>query len=80
MLAPAASIAVYCFIAIHSPDGKDVTYVDAAHVFMIRPLAPQHEQHVAKGVRTILYIDGQKVGVSETPQEIQAMLKECEVK
>jgi hypothetical protein len=63
-----------CLITFHSPDGQLLT-VEAKHVIAVRP-APSSE-HVAAGTKSILYVGGQKFGITETPAEAEIMINDC---
>lgn len=69
-------IPLSCFLALHTPDHQELL-VEAKQIFVLRGLAKELEQHVAKGTKTIIYVDGQKIGIKETPEEIKSMIENC---
>ena len=71
-------LATGCFIIVHGPNGKDELHVDASSIFIVRPTTKDIEPHIAAGTKTILYIGGQKFGISETPEEVEAMIRDCD--
>jgi len=64
-------------IILHDPSGSEIA-VDTRQIVLIRPVEPQIERHVAKGTQTIVYLAGQKVGVTELPHEVEYLTKICE--
>lgn len=65
-----------CLIVLHSPDGGTLQ-VEASSVYAMRAATGNVQEHVAKGTNTILYVGGKVFGVTETPQEIAALMESC---
>jgi hypothetical protein len=59
----------------HSPDNREVR-VETAHIAVVRP-SDAAQQSLAPGTRAILYVGSQKFGVVETPDQINAIIRDC---
>ena len=67
-----------CYVTLHGPSGNDAIKVDAASIFIIRAATPEMQRHVVKGVNTFVYVSGEKFGVSETVEEVEALVRGCQ--
>lgn len=66
-----------CLVIFHSPDGSLVS-VEKQHVAVVRPVTEPIKEHVAAGTRALLYVGSHKIGITETAEEAEAMLEQCE--
>jgi hypothetical protein len=67
---------IACLIILHTPDGEEIA-VDTRQILMLRPTSHIRE-HFAHGSRTLVYMGGQKVVVTEEPHEVEYLTKICE--
>ena len=67
---------IFCLIVLHTPDGEEIA-IDTRQILMLRPTHHIRE-HFAPGSRTLLYMSGQKVVVTEAPHEVEYLTKICE--
>jgi hypothetical protein len=70
-------LATGCFLTVHGPN-NDAWRIDAASIFVIRPNSGAIKSHVHEQINTILYVDGQKFGIVETPEQIESMIRQCD--
>ena len=68
-------IAALCLIILHSPDNRELR-IETQHISVVRP-SDAAQQSLAPGTKSVLYVGGQKFGVVETPNEIEAIIRDC---
>lgn len=66
---------ITCLAIFHSPDGSLIS-IDTNHIVAVRP-AESVKQHIAPGIKTIIYTGGQNFGVAESPEEVGRIIDEC---
>jgi hypothetical protein len=66
---------ILCLAIFHVPDGREIR-IDTAHVSAIRS-AEGFGHHLAPGTRTIISLGSQNYGVTETPDEVEAIIEGC---
>ena len=71
-----AAAAITCLIVLHSPDGEEIA-IDTRQILMLRPTTHIHE-HFARGTKTLVYVSGQRIAVTELPHEVEYLTKVCE--
>lgn len=71
-----AILPLACLLILHSPSGTELRF-ESQHVSVYQPLPKGSEGHVAPGVKTLIHTGGQKFGVVETVEQIDAMLESC---
>jgi hypothetical protein len=69
------AITVSCLVIFHRPDGKEIR-IDTAHISAVQS-AEGFGEHVASGVKTILYTPGKNFGIIETPAEAGRLIRNC---
>lgn len=69
-----------CMLILHSPDGTALL-VDS-DTFTVRQIDPRHQDHVAKGTNSVIYLNFRPngFGVKETIEQISDMIRKCENK
>jgi hypothetical protein len=70
-------LALACLILIHPPDGAPLR-IDISHIIAVRPVPMGSEEHFARGTKSILYVTGQKFGITETPEQVELLIRDCE--
>ena len=73
---PRQIIALLCLIVLHTPDREEIA-IDTRQILMLRPTS-HIKEHFAPGARTLIYVSGQKVVVTELPHEVEYLTKVCE--
>jgi hypothetical protein len=68
---------VACLILLHSADKADL-WIESAAITVVRPVLPEHQDHVAKGTRTLVYTAGKVFGVREEEPAIERLIKACD--
>ena len=66
---------ILCLVVFHSPDNRELR-IETQHIAAVRP-ADAAQQSLAPGTKSVLYVGGQKFGVVETPNEIEAIIRDC---
>jgi hypothetical protein len=51
--------------------------IQSEAITVIRPLLSEHQDHLAKGTRTLVYTAARVFGVREEEDEIERMVKAC---
>lgn len=69
--------AIICLVVFHAPDGSLVS-VEKQHVAAVRPVTDAIKEHVAPGTKALVYVGQHKFGITETLDEAEAMLEQCE--
>jgi hypothetical protein len=66
-----------CVLTFHSPDGSEL-FVYSDTIRLIRKIEPHHQQHVAPGTRSVIYLGVRPngFGVVETVPQVLRMI-EC---
>jgi hypothetical protein len=72
-------LASTCLLHLHAPDGSDV-YVERQNIAVVRPVTPTIAKQVAHGSRSIIYSAGGRYGVTETPQQMAQLVKQCDAR
>lgn len=65
-----------CVLTLHTPAGTQLL-LESRHITVFQPLPKTSEQHVAAGTKTIVHTGGQKFGVTESVDDINALLEQC---
>lgn len=66
-----------CLVSFHTPDGSMIT-VETQHIAAVRPVTDRVKEHVVAGTKALLYVGSQKMGITETLEEAEKMIEECE--
>jgi hypothetical protein len=64
-----------CLAIFHSPDGRELR-IETQHIQAVRP-ADAAQEHVAPGIKAIIYLGSQKFGVLESPGEAYVIMRDC---
>jgi hypothetical protein len=67
---------VVCLILVHSSDGGSL-WVESEAITVLKPLLSKHQDHLARGTRTLVYTAGKVFGVRESEEDIERMIKSC---
>jgi hypothetical protein len=70
------ALPIVCLILVHSADGGDL-WIESAAITVVKPLFGEHQDHLAKGTRTLVYTAGKVFGVREEEDAIERMIKAC---
>lgn len=52
--------------------------VEKQHIAAIRPVSEAVKEHLAPGTKALLYVGAHKIGITETLEEAETMLENCE--
>jgi hypothetical protein len=53
-------------------------WIESAAITVVRPLLPEHRDHLAKGTQSVVYMAGKAFGVRESERDIERMVKSCD--
>lgn len=69
-------LGLLCVLALHGPDGSAL-YVLSDSVKAIRPIAARHRDHVASGIRAVIYtgVSPTGFGVAEEAGEVLRLIR-----
>lgn len=69
-------LGLLCVLLLHGPDGSAL-YVLSESVKAIRPIAERHRDHVALGIRAVIYtgVSSTGFGVAEEAGEVLRLIK-----
>lgn len=69
--------ALACLVVFHAPDGSLVS-VEKAHISALRPVSEAVKEHLAPGTKTLVYVGQHKFGITESLDEAETMLEQCD--
>jgi hypothetical protein len=67
---------LWCLIWLHSSDGQPI-WITSEAITVLKPLLPEHRDHLAKGTETLVYTAGKVFGVREDEDAIERLIKSC---
>ena len=70
------SIFVVCLVTLHAPNGALLT-IDTHGFVMALDVEDLPSQHVATGTKSIVYMSGHKIGVTETREQVEQLIENC---
>jgi hypothetical protein len=67
-------IGLCCLAIFHRPDGQEIR-IDT-HITAFQP-AHGFSEHLAAGIKTVIFSGGKSFGVIETPDQVERIVRDC---